>query len=73
MLHLIETTILPLVLTYKYLAIFSITLLAASILPIPPGTFIMASAALASQGYFKFGLVVIFAVLGKVVGNSISY
>ncbi len=73
MLHLIENTILPLIISFKYIAIFGMTMLAASILPIPPGTLIIASSALSYNGYFKLGFVILAAILGKVVGNSISY
>ncbi len=65
--------ILPYVLLYKYWAIFGITLLAAFIFPIPPGTMLMAAAAFASQGYFSFPLVLLSAILGNILGNNLGY
>lgn len=73
MTHFILDTVLPILLSYKYLALFLLTLLSASILPIPPGTIIMASAGLAYQGYFKLEWVIVSAILGKVLGDSLSY
>ena len=65
--------ILPYLLTYKYLALFSITLVAALILPIPPGTLIMGASAFAYQGLLSFPLVIASAALGNIVGDNIGY
>lgn len=65
--------LLPLLLLYKYWAIFFITLVAALVLPIPPGTLLMASAAFASQGYLSFALVVTVGIAGNIVGDNIGY
>ncbi len=65
--------ILPSILIYKYFAIFLITLLAALALPVPPGAFLMTSAALASQGYFSFFWVVFIGSLGNIIGDNIGY
>lgn len=71
--HLLLDVILPYILLYKYFAIFTITLLAALAVPVPPGAFLMASAALASQGYFSFFWVVAIGSLGNIVGDNIGY
>jgi membrane protein DedA with SNARE-associated domain len=65
--------ILPMVLLYKYWAIFLITFVAALIFPFPPGTLLMASSAFAKQGYFSFWLIVLFGTLGNIVGDSLGY
>lgn len=66
-------TILPYLLLYKYVALFGLTFIAAFILPIPPGTLIMASAAFASQGYFGLGWVLVVSMAGNVSGDNASY
>lgn len=71
--HLLLDVILPYILLYKYFAIFIITLLAALAVPVPPGAFLMASAALASQGYFSFFWVVAIGSLGNIAGDNIGY
>jgi membrane protein DedA with SNARE-associated domain len=70
--HLIQI-LLPFLLLYKYWAIFSITFFAALILPIPPGTLLMASAAFASQGYLSFFWVVVVGSLGNIAGDNVGY
>lgn len=65
--------ILPLVLAYRYWALFGITFIAALILPVPPGTLIMASSALAYQGYFDFRLVLLAAITGNILGDNLGY
>lgn len=72
MTHFIEL-LLPFLLLYKYWAIFTITFFAALILPIPPGTLLMASSAFASQGYLSFPLVVISGTLGNIAGDNLGY
>lgn len=73
MMSIFTNVILPFLLAYKYLAIFIVTFLAAAIIPIPPGTMIMASSALAYEGYFRLEFVIGFAILGKIVGDSLAY
>jgi membrane-associated protein len=65
--------ILPYILLYKYWAIFGVTFVAALALPVPPGYFLMASAALASQGYFDLGWVIMIGVAGNIVGDNTGY
>lgn len=71
--HPLLDAILPYILLYKYFAIFSITLLASLAVPVPPGAFLMVSAALAGQGYFSFTSVVLVGSLGNIVGDNIGY
>lgn len=72
MTHFIQL-LLPYLLLYKYWAIFSITFFAALILPIPPGTLLMASSAFASQGFLSFGWVVVAGILGNIAGDNVGY
>ncbi|HWC57411.1 MAG TPA: VTT domain-containing protein [Candidatus Paceibacterota bacterium] len=69
----ITQAILPVVLLYKYWALFGITFVAALIVPIPPGTLIMASAAFSYQGYFSFGWVIAVSALGNILGDNAAY
>jgi len=65
--------ILPFVLLYKYWALFGITFVAALVLPVPPGTLIMATSAFAYQGYFDFKLVLLSAIAGNILGDNVGY
>jgi membrane-associated protein len=65
--------VLPYVLLYKYWALFGVTFVAALILPIPPGTLIMGVSALASQGKFSFALVLIAAISGNILGDTVGF
>lgn len=65
--------LLPYILTYKYLAIFVITVIANLFFPIPSGTILMASSAFASQGYFSFFWVFIAGSFGNIVGDNLGY
>jgi membrane protein DedA with SNARE-associated domain len=65
--------ILAYVLIYKYWALFLITFIAAIILPIPPGTLLMASSAFANQGYLSFPLILIVASAGNILGDNVGY
>lgn len=65
--------LLPYILTYKYLAIFVITVIANLFFPIPSGTILMASSAFASQGYFSFFWVFIAGSIGNIVGDNLGY
>lgn len=71
--HFIIQTILTYVLLYKYWALFGITLVAALILPVPPGTLIMASSAFAQEGFLKFPFVLLAAIAGNIAGDNIGY
>lgn len=66
-------TILPYLLLYKYGALFTITFLAAVIVPIPSGSFLMAAAAFAGQGYFNLTLVVVIACIANILGDITGY
>lgn len=66
-------TALPFILLYKYWALFGITFFTALVLPIPPGTLIMASSAFAYQGYFNFGAVLAVAIAGNILGDNVGY
>jgi membrane protein DedA with SNARE-associated domain len=66
-------TILAYVLLYKYWALFAITFIAAVVLPIPPGTLLMASSALANHGYLSFPLILIVASSGNILGDNLGY
>ncbi len=65
--------IIPYILAYKYLAIFTVSLFAAFIVPIPSGSLLMATAGFASVGYFDFKLIIIISILGNIIGDSLSY
>ena len=65
--------LLPYLLLYKYWAIFSVTFFAALILPIPPGTLLMASSAFAGYGYLSFPLVVLSGIAGNIAGDNAGY
>jgi membrane-associated protein len=65
--------ILPYILLYKYYALFAVTFLASSILPIPAGTLLVVSAAFASQGYFKIYTLLIVIILANIIGDNVSY
>lgn len=67
------TALLPYILTYNYLAIVLITILADLFIPIPAGAIIMASAAFASQGYLSFFWVFFFGSLGNIIGDNLGY
>ncbi len=66
-------TVIPFILLYKYWALFGITFITALVLPIPPGTLIMASSAFAYQGYFNFGFIVAVAIAGNILGDNVGY
>lgn len=71
--NFILTQILSFILLYKYWALFTLTFLASFIIPIPPGTLIMASSAFSHQGYFNIYTVIIVSILGNILGDSASY
>lgn len=65
--------ILPYILLYKYWALFTVTFLASSALPIPAGTLLVTSVAFAGQGYFKVGTLMIVTILASIVGDNLLY
>jgi len=65
--------IIPYILAYKYLAIFTVSFFAAFIVPIPSGSLLMATAGFASVGYFNFKLIIIISILGNIIGDNLSY
>ncbi len=65
--------LIPYILLYKYWALFVITFLAASSLPIPAGTLLVASAAFASQGYFNIAILLSIVVIANLIGDSLLY
>jgi membrane-associated protein len=65
-------TILPYVLLYKYWALFVITFL-SSLIPIPVGSLLMASAAFASQGYLNFMIVLLVVTIASIIGDTVCY
>lgn len=65
--------IIPYIITYKYVALFLISLVAAFILPIPAGSILMAVTALVSEGYFNFSLVVIISIIANILGDNMGY
>ena len=69
---ILQTT-LPYILLYKYWALFGITFFTALVLPIPPGTLIMALSAFAYEGYFNFGYILIAAIAGNILGDNVGY
>ncbi len=66
--------ILPLILAYKYLALFVVSLSAAFVVPIPSGSLIMATSAFASiSGDFNFILIILISIIGNIIGDNLSY
>jgi membrane-associated protein len=64
---------IPYILLYKYWALFVITFLAASSLPIPAGTLLVASSAFASQGYFNIATLLFVVVVANLLGDNLLY
>lgn len=60
-------------LPYKYAALFGVTFLSAFALPLPSTTSLVAAAGFASQGHLHIGLVILWAVLGNVIADNLSY
>lgn len=65
--------LIPYLLTYKYLALFIISFIAAYLIPIPSGSLLMVASALASEGYFNFGFVIVISIVGNLLGDNLSY
>jgi len=66
-------TIVPYLLLYKYVTIFTIAFGAAFIVPIPSGSILMAASAYASAGYFNIYLVIILSIIGNILGDNFGY
>ncbi len=64
---------LALILLYKYVAIFGFTFLGALALPIPSGATLLASFALASQGYLDPTLVTVAGLSGYIIGDCVGF
>lgn len=65
--------VLPYILLYKYWALFVVTFLSSSILPIPSGTILMTSSAFASQGYFKITTILLVVIIANILGDNLLY
>ena len=65
--------LLSFLLVYKYVALFGISFLAVLVLPLPASSVLVASGALASQGYFHITVVLITAFAAKVAGSTVGY
>ncbi len=65
--------LLSFLLVYKYVALFAISFLAVLILPLPASGILVASGALASQGYFQITAVLLTAFVAKVGGSTLGY
>jgi membrane protein DedA with SNARE-associated domain len=71
--NLLLQTIVPYLLLYKYVTIFTIAFGAAFIVPIPSGSILMAASAYANAGYFNIYLVIILSILGNILGDNFGY
>jgi len=65
--------ILPYVLTYKYIALFGISFLAAFFVPFPSGALLMAVSALASEDVFSFNTIILISILANILGDNLGY
>ncbi len=65
--------ILSLLLVYKYLALFFVTLSSSMGMPLPAGSSVIASAAFASQGYLNIIIVLIVGFTGNILGDMAMY
>ncbi|MBK5215758.1 MAG: DedA family protein [Candidatus Pacebacteria bacterium] len=65
--------IIPYLVLYKYLTIFIIAFIAAFIVPIPSGSILMTSSAMASIGYLNIYWVIIFSIMGNILGDNLGY
>ena len=73
MMNAVVVPLLAYLLLYKYVAIFVVMFVASVILPLPTNSLLLATGALASQGYFTFSLAVVVAVGGNVAGDCFDY
>jgi membrane-associated protein len=65
--------IIPYILLYKYWALFIITFLASSMLPIPSGTLLITSATFASQGYLNITTLLVVVIIANIIGDNVLY
>jgi membrane-associated protein len=65
--------LLTFLLLYKYFVIFGVSFLSAFLLPVPASTVIVASGALAAQGYMSISKVLAVALLGNVLADMSGY
>ena len=66
-------TLVPLVLVYKYWALFLICFFASLALPLPSNTSVTAMAVFAASGYVSFSLTLIVAFAGYVLGDWLGF
>ena len=71
--YLIMDKILPLIEHYGYLAVFFGVMLESMGVPLPGETVLIASGLLAQRGHIDVGDVIVFGILGAVVGDQIGY
>jgi len=71
--NFIIQNIIVFVFLYKYVALFLISVIAASIIPIPSGSVLMAASAFASEGYLNFWVIIIISIIANILGDNISY
>jgi membrane protein DedA with SNARE-associated domain len=65
--------LLSFLLLYKYVGLFTVSFLAAFILPVPSSSILAAAGAFASQGYFSITTVLVVAFLGNITGDNLGY
>src|SRR5438270_8614955 len=58
---------------YGYLIVFLGVLLESTGVPLPGETILIASGALVQQGHLDLGDVIVFGILGAIVGDQIGY
>ncbi len=66
-------SLLSFLLLYKYVALFAITFIGASLVPLPFGTILLASGAFASQGYMNIWIVLLVAIVANILGDILGY
>lgn len=66
-------TVLPYLIAYKYVAVFAISFMAAFIVPIPSGSILMATSALATTSYFNVSWLIIISIIGNILGDNTGY
>ncbi len=73
---MLSTFVAPLLaylLLYKYWAIFCVMFVSSIILPLPTNSLLLATGALASQGFFDFTLALAVAVGGNMAGDCVDF
>ena len=65
--------ILSLIGQYGYLVVFFGVMLESSGVPLPGETILIASGVLVEQGYLDLGNVIVFGILGAVIGDQLGY